>query len=63
MQRFDARIAGEGVALVTGVYRARAEIQGGIALDNTIAFSAVWELQDGVWKALLLHTTRVANAP
>ncbi|HYO60018.1 hypothetical protein [Archangium sp.] len=28
----------------------------GTALEKTLAFSAVWEQRDGVWKALLHHT-------
>jgi hypothetical protein len=60
VQHFDVRIAGGGVAIVTGVYRALAELKGiPGTLDNTIAFSAIWELQDGLWRALLHHTTRI----
>jgi ketosteroid isomerase-like protein len=63
VRRFDVRVAGGGVGIVSGVYQAHAELKGGVTLDNTIAFSAVWELQDGVWRALLHHTTRIPDAP
>jgi len=56
-QRFDVRIVGESVALITGVYVARVDFKGVGHLEKTLAFSAVWELRDGVWRALLHHTT------
>lgn len=58
-QQFDVRLVGEDIAIVTGVYRAGAEVKSGAKLDNTIAFSAVWQLQEGLWRALLHHTTRI----
>lgn len=63
MRQLDARIVGEDIAIVTGIYHSRAEVKGGVKLANTIIFSGVWELQDHVWKSLLHHTTRMADAP
>jgi hypothetical protein len=62
LRQIDARVVGDDVAIVSGVYRARAELKGGVKLDNTIAFTAVWQLQDGAWKALVHHTTRIPAA-
>jgi ketosteroid isomerase-like protein len=63
IRQFGVRIVSEDIAIVSGVYHARAELKGGVKPDNTIAFSAVWKLEDGVWKALLHHTTRIPDAP
>lgn len=63
MREIDARMVREDLALITGVYHSRAELTGGVKLENTIIFSALWELRDGVWKALLHHTTRVQGSP
>lgn len=62
LRQLDARIVADDVAIVSGVYHARAELKGGVKLDNTIAFTAVWQLQDGGWKALVHHTTRIPDA-
>lgn len=62
LRQIDARIVGDDVAIVSGVYRGRAELKGGVKLDNMIAFTAVWQLQDGGWKALVHHTTRIPDA-
>ncbi|AGP38301.1 hypothetical protein SCE1572_29770 [Sorangium cellulosum So0157-2] len=62
LRQCDVRIVGGDVAIVSGVYRSRAELKGGVKLDNTIAFTAVWELKGGEWKALVHHTTRIPDA-
>ncbi|MGK4005260.1 nuclear transport factor 2 family protein [Sorangium sp. So ce1036] len=58
----DVRIVKEDVAIVSGIYRAHTELKGGVKLDNTIAFTAIWEIQDGQWRALVHHTTRIPDA-
>ncbi|WP_233561921.1 YybH family protein [Sorangium cellulosum] len=62
LRQCDVRVVGGDVAIVSGVYRSRAELKGGVKLDNTIAFTAVWELKGGEWKALVHHTTRIPDA-
>ena len=61
-QQFDVRIVGDTVALLTGVYRATVDFKGVGTLEKTLAFSAVWELRDGLWRALLHHTTEPISA-
>jgi len=56
-RRFEVRLVAERVALVTGVYLGRVELQGGGRFEKLLAFSAAWELRAGVWTALLHHTT------
>ncbi|MDI1446368.1 nuclear transport factor 2 family protein [Polyangium sp. 6x1] len=56
-RQFDVRIVAERVALLMGVYLGRVELRGGEHLEKLLAFSAVWELRDGVWRALMHHTT------
>jgi ketosteroid isomerase-like protein len=61
IQKFDVRTVSDDIAAVFGVYHALAELKNGTKLDNTIAFTSVWQLRDGVWKGLLHHTTRVVD--
>lgn len=63
MRRFDVQLVSDGLAIITGVYHSRGEVKSGLKVENTIAFSAVWALQDGVWRALLHHTTRIQPPP
>lgn len=56
-RRFDVRIVAERVALITGVYLGRVELAGGERLEKRLVFSAVWQQREGVWKALMHHTT------
>ncbi|MDI3287457.1 nuclear transport factor 2 family protein [Polyangium sp. 15x6] len=56
-RRFDVRIVAERVALITGVYLGRVELRGGVRLEKLLAFSAVWQQREGVWRALMHHTT------
>lgn len=62
MQEIDARMVGEHLAIVSGVYRSRAELKDGTRVANTIIFTAVWEHQNGVWKSLAHHTTRLPDS-
>lgn len=62
MQRLKARMASDDIAIVAGVYRSAAELITGEKLANTIIFSATWEIQGGVWKALMHHTTKLPDA-
>ncbi|AUX22503.1 uncharacterized protein SOCEGT47_030060 [Sorangium cellulosum] len=62
LRQCDVRIVKDDVAIVSGIYRARAELKGDVKLDNTIAFTSIWEIQDGQWKALVHHTTRIPDA-
>lgn len=59
MKQLSARMVAEDLAAVTGVYDSSAEVVSGERLSNTIIFSALWQLRDGVWKTLMHHTTRV----
>ena len=59
LSKFDVRLVGEDLAIASAVYRALAELKSGAKGDNTIALTSLWQLQDGVWKALLHHTTWV----
>lgn len=61
MQQLDARMVSEDLALVTGVYRANAELVTGEKLINSIIFTALWQLRDGVWVTLMHHTTRLPD--
>lgn len=56
-RRFDVRIVAGNVALCTGAYVARVDFHGAPRLEKPLAFTSVWEKRDGVWKALLHHTT------
>lgn len=55
--RHDVRIVGGNVALVTGAYVGKVDLRDAPRLVKHLAFTAVWEHRDGVWKALLHHTT------
>ena len=57
----DVRMLRDDLALFSGVYRSTAEAAGYGSMANTIDFSAVWELRDGVWKCLAHHTVRVPD--
>lgn len=59
MQQLTARMLRDELVAVTGIYRSSAEVTSGEKLANTIGFSAVWELRNGVWKTLFHHTTRI----
>ncbi|WP_257463264.1 nuclear transport factor 2 family protein [Archangium lipolyticum] len=56
-RHFDVRLVAGTVALITGIYFARVDFQDTGRLEKLLAFSAVWEHRDGVWKALLHHTS------
>jgi len=60
-RQFDVRIVSGNVALITGIYHARADFRGLGLLEKRLAFSAAWEKRDGVWKALLHHTTELPS--
>ncbi len=62
VRRFDVSIAGGNVALVTGLSHAYVLFKGVGKLEKTLAFSAAWELREGVWTALLHHTTELPKA-
>lgn len=63
-RRFDVRLVAGCVALVTGVYLGRVELQGGSRLEKLLSFSAVWELRDGVWKARMhIRPSRRVEGP
>jgi hypothetical protein len=53
------RVVGKTVAIVTGIYDAKAEFEGVGTIGLTLAFSAVWEHRDGAWRALLHHSSAV----
>lgn len=61
MRAFDVRMVRDDLAIITGVYHSRGEAKSGWKGENTITFSSIWELRDGVWKWLLHHTTKVQD--
>lgn len=61
MRSFDVRMVRDDLAMITGVYHSRGELKSGWKTENTIIFSSIWELRDGVWKWLLHHTTKVQD--
>ncbi|EYF03064.1 nuclear transport factor 2 family protein [Chondromyces apiculatus] len=63
MRQMEVRFIRDDLIIASGVYYALGEVKSGQKHDNTIIFSAVWELHDDVWRCLLHHTTRVPPAP
>ncbi|AUX44700.1 uncharacterized protein SOCE26_061670 [Sorangium cellulosum] len=61
IRRFDVRILGDSVAVVSAIYRSTAELKGDVKLDNTIHCCSVWEDQGGVWKSIVHHTTKISD--
>lgn len=60
-RQFDVRIVAGNIALVTGIYHARVNFQSLGLLEKQLVFSAAWQKRDGVWKALLHHTTELPS--